>query len=382
MRILFISHDDGKYGAAQSLMKMIAIQKNKNYITPIVVTRKYNEVNKFCNEQSIENYVLPYVNCITFNFRNRYKLFLYKLKQLCKNSICNKICEKILIRKINISEIDAIYTNVSTIDFGAKFAEKYDIPHFWHIREFGEKDINAVPVSKNYYKLMNKSKKVFAISNIIMDEWIRKGIDDKKIIRIYNGLDSNEFKYEHIPNKEDYIKIIFIGSSAPHKGVNQVIRAIEILKGKNIENLLVDIYGDYTNEYGKKVINDVLEKNLDNIIFFKGFCSNIKEKLNEYNIGLVCSKSEAFGRVTIEYMLSGVAVIASDTGANVEIINNNNGILYKYSNYNDLAKKIKYLIDDKELMKEYSKNAYVNALEKFDAYKNAELIYEQINDNI
>jgi glycosyltransferase involved in cell wall biosynthesis len=40
------------------------------------------------------------------------------------------------------------------------------------------------------------------------------------------------------------------------------------------------------------------------------------------NIGLMCSRDEAFGRVTIEFMLHKMPVIASNSGANPELVIN------------------------------------------------------------
>ena len=49
---------------------------------------------------------------------------------------------------------------------------------------------------------------------------------------------------------------------------------------------------------------------------------------------LVCSQWEAFGRITVEAMLTGKAVIASANGGTTELIKDGeNGLLYTYGNY-------------------------------------------------
>lgn len=383
MKILFVSHDDGKYGAARSLIKMITIQKEKFNIIPIVITRKFNEINKFCNENNIENYVLPYFNCITYNFNNKNKLAFFKLIQNVKKNIGNFLSINILKNKIDIKSVDIIHTNISTIDFGATVAKKYSIPHFWHIREFGEDDINGCPVSSKYYDLMNKSNKIIAISDTIRNYWINKGVDSNIIKTIYNGIELEEFTYKMNNFNSKEIKIIFSGSAAVHKGVSQVIDAIEILKCRGVNNISVDIYGDYSNSYGTNIQKEVNKKKLQKIIKFKGFCSNIKRVMCNYDIGLVCSKAEAFGRVTVEYMLSGNVVIASDTGANSEIIENEkNGLLYEYGNPIDLANKIEYLIKNRRIISKYTKNAYEKATNDFTATNNAISVYSEFINNI
>ena len=58
-------------------------------------------------------------------------------------------------------------------------------------------------------------------------------------------------------------------------------------------------------------------------------------------------KQEGFGRVTVEYMLSGLCPIVSNTGANLEIVDDKiSGIVYEKGNIQDLKEKIKYCINN------------------------------------
>lgn len=59
------------------------------------------------------------------------------------------------------------------------------------------------------------------------------------------------------------------------------------------------------------------------------------------------SPHEAFGRVTVEYMMAGIPVIGRNGGATPEIIiDNETGLLY--NSVQELSDKLKYLIDNKE----------------------------------
>ena len=73
--------------------------------------------------------------------------------------------------------------------------------------------------------------------------------------------------------------------------------------------------------------------------------------LQRSDVGLMLSTNEAFGRVTVEYMMQNLAVIASDTGANPEIITNGEtGLLYELGDVESLADKMKSLIEDHTLL--------------------------------
>lgn len=223
MRILFISHDDGKYGAALSLKKLFTILKDKYGVEPIIVTRKRNELNEYCNEIGVQNYTLDYAGCITYLSEGKLKDFYNSAKQTIKNNIGHIIAEHELKKKLDLSTIDLIYTNVSTIDFGAWLAKKYRIPHVWHIREFMDEDIKGRPASKSYYTLINQSAAIIAISKIIAKKWESKGVNPEIMHVIYNGINDAP---GYVPKKEFYsggeLKTVFMGSAAPHKGIDHL----------------------------------------------------------------------------------------------------------------------------------------------------------------
>ena len=87
------------------------------------------------------------------------------------------------------------------------------------------------------------------------------------------------------------------------------------------------------------------------------------------------SKNEAFGRVTVEYMMHGLAVIASNAGANEEIISNNeDGLIYHLGDSEELAICMKRLIDDQSFMIELSEKGRQKALNRFTSDKNTKAV--------
>ena len=365
MRILFVSHDDGKYGAALSLRKLFTILKNEYNVQPVIVTRKKNELNQYCDEIGVENYTLGYVGCITYLNEGKLKDFYNSAKQTIKNNIGHIIAEHELKKKLDLS----------TIDFGAWLAKKYEIPHVWHIREFMEEDIKGRPASKSYYTLMNQSAAIIAISKIIAKKWESKGVNPEIMHVIYNGINDAP---GYVPKKEFYsggeLKTVFMGSAAPHKGIDHLIDAVDMIR--EMYQIKLDVYGSYDNEYGRLVQQKVTDKKLNDLISFKGFSRNVRDTLENYDVGFVCSKAEGFGRVTIEFMLNELAVIASDTGANPEIIDDGNtGILYNFNDAGDLFDKICNLLSDKSKIEIIGKNGRKRALNFFSANSNASNIF-------
>ena len=122
------------------------------------------------------------------------------------------------------------------------------------------------------------------------------------------------------------------------------------------------------------------KNNLEEQVYFKGYCNSIYDILNQYDVGLVCSKAEGFGRVTIEYMAAGLCCVASNSGANVEIIEKNEaGLLYNNS-CESLVDVFRYLIDNRQCIEEYGKRAADVAREMYDINKNADKIIDYISN--
>lgn len=107
------------------------------------------------------------------------------------------------------------------------------------------------------------------------------------------------------------------------------------------------IVGNGDREYLKQLKHIVVQRNIAEHVEFIGYVDNPYSIINSGNIVLVCSRSEAFGRVTVESMLLKKPVIGTRSGTNPELIKEEfNGLLYQPGNHQELAKKIKYLTEN------------------------------------
>ena len=114
---------------------------------------------------------------------------------------------------------------------------------------------------------------------------------------------------------------------------------------------------------------------IDNQIRFLGERKDVCNILANYNIGLNCSKSEGFGRITVEYMYSGLGVIASNCEANPELVSDGiSGMLFERDNPQELADKIVYFYRNPALLEKQGIQAHEFVCNRFSANRN----YEEI----
>ena len=203
---------------------------------------------------------------------------------------------------------------------------------------------------KKYNSIMLKGNAIIAIS-----EFIKQHIHDeygviKNIHVIPRGVNTNIFSPKKVSSArlvnaakkislEGSDQIILLpGRLTNWKGHKLAIRAISRLKLKNFKLVFIgDLQGRV--KYKNELINLANTLNIANKVIFINHTRDLSSYLMLSDLVLSCStKPEAFGRTVLEAQAMGKPVIAFNHGGSVELINDNeNGILCKVSDVNDLA---------------------------------------------
>lgn len=376
MKVLIISDPDTKYGAPKSLFDtIIALKTNHDLDITVLVTRNSDIVRKLRNAGC--NVIVLLYNSFYNEFptwKQYWKFPLTFVRQGLRYFYGRMFAEKRLRRAVRIEDFDLIHANSSREDFGALLSEKYHIPLVWHIREYGDIHSYFYSFRKNYIELMNRASSVMvAVSDAAREHWIQKGIDREKIIRIYDGVEPIKLsKQKHIPlNQKQEIRLVMTGSIQPIKGQEQAIRLLGKLKDSD-RRFHLDLIGDGPRPYIHHLKQLIRQYQIEDAVSFLGYRNDVPELLPNYDVGLVCGKGEGFGRTTVEYMMAGLPVLASDTGANPELVRNGiDGYIYSYDNLSNMKTGLCRIID--EDLGGHDTQRY--AVETFSSFVNAESIY-------
>ena len=79
---------------------------------------------------------------------------------------------------------------------------------------------------------------------------------------------------------------------------------------------------------------------------FFGYVENTLPLIRGADVLLMCSRYDAFGRVTVEAMKLGKPVIGAKSGGTTELISEGfNGLLYTSGDHMELTGKIRYMYD-------------------------------------
>jgi len=229
-----------------------------------------------------------------------------------------------------------------------------------------------------YQWLYSHLEKIIFVSETAKQAFLKKiQISKDKITVIHNSIlpkaTRQQTNYrEKLSLSNDCLVVGFIGSIAEYKGVELLLNVADKFQDKKIVFLLA---GSGNTEYIKHISQQISEKGLSEKFFLLGFVHYTGDFISQMDICVFPSLCvESFGLVLLECMQQGVPLIASNTGAQSEIIENEiNGFLVVPAE-EDIYNAIMILYGNENLRQKIGKQAKINFNEKF-AYP---IFYEKI----
>lgn len=362
MRVCFFSHGSGtnQDGATLSMLNIMEELASRGHFVIGIMAKDVNlEYLKI--KKNIKFYFLPSYDMRLDLNRNSFSV---KLKYFVKNKI-NWFIMRDTLKILAKEDIDIIHINGLNNGIGAMIARKLKIPYVWHIRQLMQEDLNQrLYNQKQVWHLVKKASDVIAISKAVRNKFEKEF--NRKIKVIYNGVPLINYqlrKHEIFTN--DCFKIILAGRIVYSKGQLDAVKAVQILVNRGYIMKLI-LVGHAQDQYANLVRDYVLENDLSDYVELQDHNSDLRSLRATCDIGLTCSKKEAFGRVTVENQMAGLLTIGSDTGGTLELIDHEKtGLLYHEGDYINLADMIEYAFKNKDRMRLLAYLGYQNAVNMF-----------------
>ncbi len=261
-------------------------------------------------------------------------------------------------RILNQIKPDLVLTNTMTIPSAAIASFACRIPHIWYIHEFGVEDHGFLfdlgrPLS---FFLIDKLSERILVNSRTLQQRFQDVFSLDKIRVLYYAVEVPIDHPGRPPGPDQSFRVILAGRMTESKRQEDAIRAVALLAKKRLSIQLI-LLGTPTARYGAYLHKLVEENGVGEFVQFISFTSPFQHILSA-DVALICSKNEAFARVTLEAMKLGVPVIGSDSGGTPEQIRPGfNGLLYRTGDSVDLASKIECLYHDPALLSELGRNA-------------------------
>ena len=172
-------------------------------------------------------------------------------------------------------------------------------------------------------------------------------ISPERMYILHNSLNIPEPVYTE-PTSNRPLTAMFHGPLKPGKGLETLIDAMSMLKGKRIR---LKIVGSGTPDYVDRIRRRAISRGVMDRIDWHKHTDDLLPLIRECDFGVLPSvQEEAFGRANIEYMAAGRPQICSSNGAQPEYITDGwEGILIPPSNPSFLAENISKLASKPDL---------------------------------
>lgn len=248
---------------------------------------------------------------------------------------------------------DVVVTSTVTFPAAALAARFSRLPHVWFIQEMVSEDFGAVFDWGERFSLrvVDRLSRFVVTQSPLIERKFRPLLSEGKLRRVTPGVEVPEEPVASLDHDDDTLHLVLVGSLQPAKGQAEAIRAVSLLAQRGVGARLELVGAGSEEDRGE------LEELADRLgctgsIVFTGFTRTPWRHVQQADVALMCSRSEALGRVTIEAMKLGKPIVAADTGANPELIRDGvTGCLYRQGSPEDLAAKLEDLSRDRESMR-------------------------------
>jgi len=233
------------------------------------------------------------------------------------------------IKLIKVEKPSIVSTN-TLVPFTASIAAWLKkTPHVWWIHEFGKEDFGFTTgwgnekISLKWMQL--SSKLIIGNSKAISNKFARL-MPEANVETIYQPV---SWKATQTANNEKQARFLMFGQLAPSKGHIDVLKAMVANreKGKLLNTLHIKGPCEI-NSYLVDLQQFVSQHELDLYVQIEAGYFKKEEVIPQYEILIVASQAEAFGRVIVEANKAGLRVLVRNSGGAAELLNESNGLMF------------------------------------------------------
>jgi len=292
----------------------------------------------------------------SFQYKNR-TIEIITVPNILRNGLFKSVLipigyfmnRKKLKRIIKDHDIDIVHAHTIKSEAGIahQLYKRFKIPYVITTRELG-----TVEVDRSIKKYISNAKA------IISQGYLQKTMADQLHENSYllpHGVDSRFLTKEKIYSRDTApLRIVTLSRLLVWKNIDKVLLALEKIQ----HGFIFDIYGDGPAEEGLK---DLLSKlTIQPYVNFKGYIpyEEVPDMLVNYDLFILPSYKEKFGRVYIEAMACGLPVIGAKTcGMDGYIQEGVHGFTVNHKDVDEISNVINKFISDDTLKITLGKNA-------------------------
>jgi glycosyltransferase involved in cell wall biosynthesis len=322
MRVLWLSHSGNIAGAELCLAEGVDALSARGHEVHVVLPAEGSLRSRLT--AAAEVHVCGYNRFATTTpppLRNRVRWLAYDAQRASRD----------IAGIANVTGADVIVTNTLSIAAGALAARRATLPHIWFLHEFGLEDHG---LQFNFGRtaslgLMKRHTDVFLVNSDALRHHFARWLPDRMLRRVHYAVDMPA----DIPSDDcmstSAIRLVLVGERKTSKGQHDAVAAVGLLARAGIE-LELELIGRGEPRFDSELREHADRAGIASRVRMMDFSADHLRRVAAADVVLMCSRSEALGRVTIEAMKLAKPVIGAAAGATVELIRHEwNGLLYQ-----------------------------------------------------
>lgn len=348
MKVAYIINPTtGTNGANSSFLQTLKGLMAKG-VEPFVVAPDRGAFIDVLNGIGVKTYVVDYRPATYPNGFDSWKDYALFIPRLFGRIVLNTVATKKITEIIRNEAPDVIHTNIGVMDVGFRASRKLNIPHVFHVREYGDLDFgyHYFP-TKSLFRRRLHAKSSYSICITKDIQHHHRQQDNPASQVIYDAV-CDERPEMPIGEGRDYL--FYAGRIQATKGLDILLRAYLAYTRNSDTPMPLYVAGSVGNEqYYEAQLRFVQDNNLQNVVKFLGARDDIEELMRNARATIIPSLNEGFGRVMPEAMFNGCPVIAYDFAGSHEQIQNGlqligENIAFGYNTEDELAALISKVV--------------------------------------
>ena len=366
INILFLHAGAEMYGADKVMLDLIRNLDRTRYNSLVILPSEGVLVDALIQEGiAVEVILYP---ILRRKFMTAKGIFRYGFDLIKYSRALTKIARK--------RKIDLLHVNTSAVLEGCIIRSKLRIPMLWSLHE-----------------IILRPKIVFRITSWLIAKYANSAVSDSNAVKahiessgyftdhpikaIYNGVNADMFnpdndckylrKEWNIP--QGALVIGMMGRVNSWKGQGDFLQAATILMAKHPSVYTVFIGSAFEGEEWREteLRNAIAASPYQDRIILDGYRTDSKGIYKLYDVFVLPSTNpDPLPTVVLESMATGKPIVGYRHGGVCEMVKDGyNGLLAEVGNPDDLAAKIKILLEDDSLREEMGRNSRKRLLETF-----------------
>ncbi len=375
MKILFVTHCNNMGGANRAMLHLMLELRNSG-VEPEVVFPKTRKEPQQSLKQELERYGIPFFEAYYFFYRvNSARGWI--------RYASNIVWYGRILWMLRKRRYAVVHSNSSFTDLGVWIGLLKRIPHVWHLREYGNWGQSFPAFGRLFDRFLTRNTATGVAISHKESEYYLPLFPLGKIRVIYDGVEPRKSLPLAERETNGLYKFCMVGTLCEGKNQLMAVEAMGMLI-QEFPNIRLVIIGEGA-AYKRILQSRISELGLEAFVQFTGEIDEVDAMLDTVNCGLTLTQNEAFGRVTVEYMLHALPVIVTDSGANPEIVTDGvDGFVIRQNHVEELVEAMRKLRSDSALSTRFGLAGFKTASERFSSAQNARDIhslYRELTSN-